>query len=111
MTNGGGANDPDALRIHRLGGAGAATAVEGSEAADAATAADGVAPTSGIDAVAEALATGAIDATEARARLVDEMVRASLPAGSDPALVEEIRAQVEALLAGDPTLERLLARR
>jgi len=110
MTNGGGANDPDALRIHRLGGAGAAGAVEGAEAADAAAPAEGVAASDGVDAVADALATGAIDATEARAQLVDEMVRASLPAGSDPALVEEIRAQVEAMLAGDPTLERLLAR-
>lgn len=71
-------------------------------AAVEATAADPVA------AIGEALAAGAIDAETARVQLVEVIVAAQMPAGADPALWREIRAEVEALLAGDPTLTDLL---
>jgi len=41
-------------------------------------------------------------------QLVDAIVAAQMPAGADPALWSEVRAEVEALLAGDPTLADLL---
>ncbi|MBK7827770.1 hypothetical protein [Nannocystis sp.] len=58
--------------------------------------------------ISEALAAGAIDAEAARVQLIDAVVAAQMPAGADPALWREIRAEVEALLAGDPTLADLL---
>lgn len=61
-----------------------------------------------VAAVSEALATGAIDAETARVQLVDAIVASQMPAGADPALWSEVRAEVEALLAGDPTLADLL---
>lgn len=78
---------------------GSAQAVQATEASGA---------VQGTDAIAQALATGAIDASEAKAQLIDEVVRTQLPAGADPALVAEVRAEVEALLAADPILEKLL---
>ena len=61
-----------------------------------------------VAAISEALATGAIDAETARVQLVEAIVAAQMPAGADPALWSEIRAEVEALLAGDPTIADLL---
>ena len=58
--------------------------------------------------ITEALAAGAIDAEAARVQLIDAVVAAQMPVGADPALWREIRAEVEALLAGDPTLADLL---
>lgn len=58
--------------------------------------------------ISEALAAGAIDAEAARVQLIDAVVASQMPAGADPALWREIRAEVEALLAGDPTLTDLL---
>jgi hypothetical protein len=65
--------------------------------------------TASIDAITHDLATGAIDATEARRLLVEHAVAARLPPGADPALAAELRAEIEALLEADPTLARLLA--
>jgi hypothetical protein len=76
-------------------------AVEGSQS---------VAAPGSTDAIAEALASGAIDAAEARAQLIEQAVRAQLPAGADPALAAELTAEVAALLEADPLLEALLAR-
>ncbi len=81
------------------------------------TAASGIAPVGAADSAASAqstaaisqdLATGAIDASEARARLIDEAVRSQLPEGADPALIEQVRSEVAALLASDPILDTLL---
>ncbi|MBC8069072.1 MAG: SurA N-terminal domain-containing protein, partial [Deltaproteobacteria bacterium] len=60
------------------------------------------------DAVSEAIASGAMDVEAATRELVAQSVASLLGAGADPAAVEEIRAEVEALLAGDPTLAHLL---
>jgi hypothetical protein len=57
-----------------------------------------------------ALAAGEIPTTRARAALIDEVVRAQLPAHAGPELVDRIRQQVNALLENDPTLQRLLRR-
>lgn len=70
-----------------------------------AVAADAIDPVVGIS---DALATGAIDPETARSRLIDAVVTAQMPAGADPVVWQEIRADVEALLAGDPTLMDLL---
>jgi len=61
-----------------------------------------------ITAVTNALATGAIDADAARNQLIDAVIAAQMPPGADPAVWQSIRAEVEALLAGDPTLADLL---
>lgn len=60
-------------------------------------------------AVASALRTGAIDEAQAQAQLIDAIVASQLE-GLDPAMVDEVRAEVEALLADDPTLATLLKR-
>ena len=61
-----------------------------------------------IAAVTNALATGAIDADAARSQLIDAVIAAQMPPGADPAVWQSIRAEVEALLVGDPTLADLL---
>jgi hypothetical protein len=86
-------------------------AADGAPAVDPAAAVDGPGAMGGPEAIADALATGAIDSDEARAALIAEAVRAHLPADADPILVSRIRADVEAILADDPTLAELLRRR
>lgn len=61
-----------------------------------------------VTAIGEALAAGAIDADSARSQLIDAVVAAQMPAGADPAVWQQVRAEVEALLAGDPALTDLL---
>ena len=61
-----------------------------------------------IAAISDALATGAIDADTAHSRLIDAVVASQMPPGADPAVWQAIRAEVEALLAGDPTIAELL---
>ena len=115
MTTSG--KDPDDLRVGAVSGAqrakeaDAAEAVEGAAGTRGAAAVDGVGgpgEVDGTEAITSALASGAIDAAEAKARLIDEAVRAQLPEGADPATVAAVREEVEAVLAGDPTLEALL---
>ena len=111
---------PDPLpRLERVGPSGAAqpaadvdSVAEVGEVA-ASGGLTGVAPVEAaaadpVASISEALAAGAIDAEAARVQLIDAVVAAQMPAGADPALWREIRAEVEALLAGDPTLADLL---
>ena len=112
MTHAGG--DPDDPM--RIGGVGRTQRPEGPEAAGAVDveqaqgieASSGAAAAQSTDAIADALATGAIDAAEARAALIEQVVRAQVPAGADPAFVAELQAEVAALLESDPLLEALL---
>lgn len=92
----------DVAAVGEVAASGEVAGAAAVEAAGAAAAADPVA------AISEALAAGAIDAETARVQLVEAIVAAQMPAGADPALWLEIRAEVEALLAGDPTLTDLL---
>jgi hypothetical protein len=85
-------------------------AADSTQAVDPAAAADGAGAIAGPEAIADALATGAIDGDEARAALIAEAVQAHLPADADPILVSRIRADVEAMLADDPVLAELLRR-
>lgn len=61
-----------------------------------------------LDAITEALASGAIDAQVATEQLIERTVRAQLPPDAAPELIAAVRAEVEAVLASDPMLERLL---
>jgi hypothetical protein len=81
-----------------VGAAGATTEV----AAVGAVAADPIAS------ITNALATGAIDADTARSQLIDAVVASQMPPGADPAVWQAIRAEVEALVVGDPTIADLL---
>ena len=90
-----------------------AAPVQGPEAATPTEAASGVDPAAALgsdtlDALTEALASGAISPVEAKAQLIDQVVASQLPADADPAVIEAVRAQVSDLLADDPTLARLL---
>lgn len=107
-------NDDDPLRTPRIGGvarsagSGAATPAE---AGAGVTAADRVQPEEAVDptaSVSDALATGAIDGAAALRALVDQATARVLGPAADPAQVAAVRAEVEALLAGDPTLASLL---
>jgi hypothetical protein len=93
-------------------GAGDAAGVAGVDATGHGTATEQVAPVAGamssLDAIADALASGAIDPATARSQLVDAALAAQLPPGTDPALFAELRAEVEAMLFADPVLARLL---
>jgi hypothetical protein len=71
---------------------------------------DGVAHASTTEAIAEALAAGTLDVEAATRELVAQSVATALGPGADPASVEALRLEVEALLAGDPTLADLLRR-
>ena len=116
-------DDPrNSLRIGALRGvtrSGASAATDPADAVAGAAAADAAAPVDpapdvgalgGPDAVAHALATGAIDPAQARAALIDDAVAAHLQVDADPLFVSRIRAEVEALLADDPVLAELLRR-
>ncbi len=88
--------------------AGAAAPTEGSTAPPAATAAGSLRGSPQTDAIASALASGAIDAQTARAQLIDLAVRAQVPRDAPAATIDAIRAEVEALLGNNPMLDRLL---
>ena len=90
------------------GAAGAAAPAEGAGAAQGASRAAPVGGSPLTEAIASALASGAIDPETARAQLIDHAVRSQLPHDAPPATVAAIRAEVEALLRDDPVLERLL---
>lgn len=99
---------PEADAAEALDGA---QRVEGTESTEAAAAVSQVGDAGSIsptEAITDALAAGAIDAEEAKARLIDETVRAQLPPDADPALIESVRNEVAALLEADPVLARLL---
>lgn len=83
-------------------------AVEGPRAASSAAEADGVTGPVGTEAIASALSRGTLDPQSARAQLIDQAVQAQLPPDAAPETVAAIRAEVEAMVAGDPVLEQLL---
>ncbi len=116
-TPGGGANAVDSAAMATMTGeVDAASAVDATTAASAASAVSGTSEVGAVGAVAadpiaaisDALATGAIDADTAHSRLIDAVVASQMPPGADPAVWQAIRAEVEALLAGDPTIADLL---
>jgi hypothetical protein len=104
------ANDDDPLRIGAVGRPVGASAPAAAEGAQHVAAVDRVATegTLGAEAVAEALAAGTIDGELALRTLVDQTAASVLGPGADPATVAAVRAEVEALLADDPTLAALL---
>jgi hypothetical protein len=116
MTSSG--KDPDDLRVGAISGAERATGPEAAEAVVGASGTRGAAAVDGVgeagsvrgtEAITSALASGAIDAAEARSLLIEDAVRAQLPAGADAATIAAIREEVEAVLAADPTLDALLS--
>ena len=110
-TPGEGANAIDpAARAGEVDAATAASAASAASAAGAATEVNAVGAVAAdpVAAISDALATGAIDADTAHSRLIDAVVASQMPPGADPAVWQAIRAEVEALLAGDPTIAELL---
>jgi hypothetical protein len=83
-------------------------AAEAHEAQAVAPTEDVVAPgsTEAAGTIAQALASGQIDAATAQQLLIDQIV-AELP--GDPAELQRVRQKITELLADDPTLARLLA--
>jgi len=61
-----------------------------------------------LDEISAALAAGSLSPAEAQSLLIDRVVATQVPEGADPAMVEEIRTEVAAALADDPTLAALL---
>lgn len=112
MTSG----EDDPLRIGRLrsGATGAVDRAGRAEGAQATTPVEGTAASAEVtearatDAIAEALSAGAIDAEQVKAELIAQAVHAQLGPGADPEFVADVTAEIEALLAGDPTLDALL---
>lgn len=105
--------DDDPLRIGGIARPTGAGGVEPTEAATAADRVDAAPELGGPDAtagVAQALAAGAIDGDAALRALVEHAATSVLGPGADPAAIAAVRAEVEALLAGDPTLATLLRR-
>ena len=95
-------SDPIALDP-KVVGASKADEAQAVAPADAIVAASTTEATS---AIAQALASGQIDAVAAQELLIDQIV-AELP--GDPAALQEVRQKIAELLADDPTLARLLA--
>lgn len=117
MPNSGNGDPTDPLRAVGGRGAGpllpterpaAAAPAHASTATQGAKAAGSVARSPETEAIASALASGAIDPDTARAQLIEHAVRAQLPPDAAPATVAAVRAEVEALLGGNPLLEQLL---
>ncbi len=88
----------------------AASAAAGASAEVEAVAATNLSAADPVRAIGEALAASAIDAEQARCQLIEAVVASQMPPGADPAVWQQIRLEVEALLAGDPTLADLLRR-
>lgn len=115
------ANDPDGPKfghaeIDGVGATSGTRAAQGTEAVEAADSADAVESAqevgseavAGADAImAQQIAAGALDAEQATAQLIDEVVRAQLPEGS-PAQIEALKSELAILLVDDPTLAGLL---
>lgn len=100
---------PGTLTPHEpIAGPQGAGSVEGPSAAPSASPADRASGPMDTEAIASALSHGTLDAAQARAQLIDQAVQAQLPPDAAPETIAAIRAEVEALLAGDPVLERLL---
>ncbi len=96
------------LQIGAVKGAVAPEGVDAVEGSEAAGAAEGAQSAGSIEALTQALAAGDIDAVEAQRRLIEAVVAEQLPEGSTPEIEAALRAEVENLLADDPTLQALL---
>lgn len=103
--------------IERNAPAAAVDAARGTTEAEAVASAPEIAATAaveapaspmGVDEISAELAAGSLSAVEAQSLLIDRVVAAQLPEGAAPALVESVRAEVAAALAGDPLLAALL---
>ncbi|MBK6917175.1 MAG: hypothetical protein IPH07_07230 [Deltaproteobacteria bacterium] len=103
-------NEDDPLRIPSVARAEPTGAAEGAEAVEATLAAGSVeaAQATAVEQVTAGLAAGALDVDAATSMLVADAVTTALGPGADPALAAEIRAEVAALVAEDPTLASLL---
>ena len=96
-------------KIDPIGGPKPSAPVDKPEAAAATEATSAVAtPTSPDLSIAESLRTGAITPEQAQSQIIDEVVRNQLGPDAPAELYEQVRAEVEALLVGDPALEALL---
>lgn len=110
----GGPGELDPAELEGTEGVGGPDAMASAEAAAGADATSGVDGPGGIEAVqddagiAQALEAGRISPAQAQQALIEEAIEAQLPDGASPADRELLRAELEAVLAGDPTLERLL---
>ena len=78
-----------------------ASSLEGSASIDGTTAAN--------RAIAEGLASGAIDAVTAQQLLIDQVLAEQLPPGLAPEQLERLRGELAALLEADPALASLLS--
>ncbi len=94
-------------RAEPLEGTNAAESAETTSAIDAAAAA-GSAEITDPSAIAQSLASGAIDAETARSQLIDAVVASQLPQEASAELAAAVRSEVEAMLAGNPLLTDLL---
>lgn len=70
---------------------------------------DAVAATAGNRAIAEGLASGAIDAVTAQQLLIDQVLAEQLPPDLAPEQLERLRGELASLLEADPALTSLLA--
>jgi len=91
----------------KVGAKSAVGAVDGGEAPVPAAAVEAVDPSSSAE-IAEALASGRIDAADAQALLIDQIAREQLGDGASAEELEALRGELTALLSGDPTLSALL---
>jgi hypothetical protein len=70
---------------------------------------DGTAASAANRAIAEGLASGAIDAARAQQLLIDQVLAEQLPPDLAPEQLERLRGELAALLEGDPALTSLLS--
>jgi hypothetical protein len=90
-----------------VGGVGGADAVASAAPIEAGSATEAVeAALATSEAIAEALATGALDPVAAQQLLIDQVL-AEIP-GLAPERIEELRGELATLLDGDPALTSLL---
>ena len=91
-----------------ISGVRGATPSDAASPAQPAAAVDAAATPDSVELVTAELAAGRIDAAEARTRLIECAVSEQVPAGAPEELADAVRAEVEAILADDPTLDALL---
>jgi hypothetical protein len=103
----GGADDLE-MGVGRVAGAQNAASTEAAAGVAPAASTQAALASSELQELSSALAAGEIDPAQAQAQLIESVVQQQLPAGTAPEVVEALRAEVEAMLAEDPTLQALL---
>ncbi|MGB1015347.1 MAG: hypothetical protein ACPG4T_14525 [Nannocystaceae bacterium] len=94
--------------VSQTAGVGQLKATQAAQASEQTVGASEVRHTDPLAPLSHALAAGEVRPSDARERLIDQIVRSQMPANTPPTTLERIRSEVAEMLRLDPTLQELL---